>query len=241
MDMGGDASFFLPSGLADDDDEETIVLGGGIGHGLTTGGLLPSPVWEPSNDPTLDSKLGTLGANGGTLGQGGTLSDVQDSNTLFSMNTSNMNNMQSFYLHQPVQSGAGSDLNALNSYGFGNSKPPGFSATEHIDANDLNTGSRKPPGFSATEHIDANDLNTGSRNTIDEAYYPSQPEGFGVQNFGVGGNANASNRNFNLNDNFPGINSSKPETHAFRGKCKLYQCKRSEWQRSTQPAPNSAR
>ena len=85
--MGGDASFFLPSGLADDDDEETIVLGGGIGHGLTTGGLLPSPVWEPSNDPTLDRKLGDLGgANGGTLGQGGTLSDVQDSNTLFSMN-----------------------------------------------------------------------------------------------------------------------------------------------------------
>ena len=72
------------------------------------------------------------------------MSDVQDSNTLFSMNTSNMNNMQSFYLHQPVQNNAGSDLNALNSYGFGNRKPPGFSATEHIDANDLNTG--KPLG-----------------------------------------------------------------------------------------------
>ena len=98
-------------------------------------------------------------------------------------------------------------MNALNSYGFGNSKPPGFSATEHIDANDLNTGSRKPPGFSLPSTSMPTIL-TGSRNTIDEAYYPSQPEGFGVQNFGVGGNANASNRNFNLNDNFPGINSA---------------------------------
>ena len=190
--MGGDASFFLPSGLADDEDEETIVLGGGIGHGLTLGGLLPSTMWEPSNDPTLDSSL--AGANERTLGQGSILRDVQDSNTLYPMNTTSVNNMQSFYLHQPVQSDVGPDLNTLNSYSLGN---------------------RKPPGFPSNEQTARTNIHAGSQNTIDEPYYPSQPEGFGVQNYGAGSNANMPNPNFNLNESFPSVNHAINQNSMF--------------------------
>ena len=174
-----DASFFLPSGLADDD-EENIVLGGGLLN-PTTGGLLPAPMWEPMNDPALDNNI-LVNNSSQQLQQNNLISD--NNNSLFGNGNNNNNHsapppgMQTdIYSHQNNNN----NNNHNNNFDMGTNK------------NDLMT----PYSFSSQQGTarmqatnDFNDTKTNNR-----YYAPSQPN----QNYG---NNNNNSNNIDLNQSY---------------------------------------
>ena len=174
-----DASFFLPSGLADDD-EENIVLGGGLLN-PTTSGLLPAPMWEPMNDPALDNNI-LVNNSSQQLQQNNLISD--NNNSLFGNGNNNNNHsapppgMQTdIYSHQNNNN----NNNHNNNFDMGTNK------------NDLMT----PYSFSSQQGTarmqatnDFNDTKTNNR-----YYAPSQPN----QNYG---NNNNNSNNIDLNQSY---------------------------------------